>query len=71
MSYATVQHTGSTIRRAGRASAVAAASAGLLIGFSLPADAAEITPIAQYVDHTVSSTESELGGALAALGIHP
>jgi len=61
----------SPIRQLARAGAVAAASTGLVVGLSLPADAAEITPIAQYVDHTVSSTESELGGALAALGIHP
>lgn len=59
------------IRQLARAGAVAAASTGLVVGLSLPADAAEITPIAQHVDHTVSSTESELGGALAALGIHP
>lgn len=71
MSNAHVPRTGSAIRQVGRASAVAAASAGLLLGLSLPANAAEITPIAQYVDHTVASTESELGGALAALGIHP
>lgn len=58
-------------RRLGRAAALAAASSGLLMGLSVPANAAEITPVAQYVDHTVSSTESELGGAVAALGIHP
>lgn len=63
--------TPTTRRRIGRAAALVTASGGLMVGLSLPADAAEITPVAQYLDHTVSSTESELGGALAALGIHP
>lgn len=71
MSNVPAQRSTTSIHHLGRATAVAAASSALLIGLSLPADAAEITPIAQYVDHTVVSTESELGGALSALGIHP
>lgn len=59
------------LRRLGRAAVLAAASSGLMVGLSIPANAAELTPVAQYVDDTVSNTESELGGALAALGIHP
>lgn len=65
------QRATTSIHRLGRITAIAAASTGLLIGLALPADAAEITPVAQYVDHTVASTETELGGALSALGIHP
>jgi hypothetical protein len=41
----------------------------LMLGFAGAASAAEITPIAEYVDTTVSDLESEIGGALDALGL--
>lgn len=42
----------------------------LAVGIAAPAaSAAELTPVAQYVDHTVSDTEHEAGGALDSLGL--
>lgn len=41
----------------------------LMLGFAGAASAAEITPIAEYVDTTVADTEAEIGGALDALGL--
>lgn len=46
------------------------AGPALTIGVAAPAaSAAELTPVAQYLDHTVSDTEHELGGALDSLGL--
>ena len=42
----------------------------LMLGFAGAASAAaEITPIAEYIDTTVADTEAEIGGALDALGL--
>ena len=41
----------------------------LMMGFAGAASAAEITPIAEYIDTTVADTEAEIGGALDALGL--
>lgn len=40
-----------------------------MIGMAGPASAAELTPVAQYVDTTVSDLEGMLGGVLDALGL--
>ncbi len=43
---------------------------GIALGVAAPAaSAAELTPIAQYTDHTVSDTEHEAGGAIDELGL--
>ncbi|MFP5069047.1 hypothetical protein ACLFMI_05200 [Pseudonocardia nantongensis] len=39
------------------------------LAFSGSAQAAELTPIAEYLDTTVADTEAQLGGALDALGL--
>lgn len=42
----------------------------LALGVAAPAaNAAELTPVAQYLDHTVADTEAEIGGALDSLGL--
>ena len=42
----------------------------LALGVAAPAaNAAELTPVAQYLDQTVADTEAEIGGALDALGL--
>ncbi|RRO14733.1 hypothetical protein EIL87_18510 [Saccharopolyspora rhizosphaerae] len=41
----------------------------LMIGLALPANAAELTPIAEAVDATVADTLSSVGAALDALGL--
>jgi hypothetical protein len=56
----------STMRLAFAAVAVPAAVAG----FAAPAaQAAELAPYAHQLDHDVASTESEVGGAVDALGL--
>ncbi|MFC5065879.1 hypothetical protein [Actinomycetospora atypica] len=40
----------------------------LMLGFAGAASAAEITPIAEYVDTTVADTEAEIGAVVDALG---
>ncbi|MEJ2870599.1 hypothetical protein WCD74_22730 [Actinomycetospora sp. OC33-EN08] len=55
--------------RTARLVAAALAVPAIMIGVAAPASAAEITPIAEYVDTTVADTEAMLGGVLDALGL--
>ncbi|MCD2187998.1 hypothetical protein [Actinomycetospora soli] len=42
----------------------------LALGVAAPAaNAAELTPVAQYLDHTVADTEAEVGAVLDDLGL--
>ncbi|GLZ50010.1 hypothetical protein Acsp06_61950 [Actinomycetospora sp. NBRC 106375] len=41
----------------------------IMVGMALPASAAEVTPIAEYVDSTVADTEAEVGAVLDDLGL--
>ncbi|MEU6128485.1 hypothetical protein ABZ805_04840 [Saccharopolyspora sp. NPDC047091] len=41
----------------------------LMVGLALPANAAELTPIAEALDSTVAATLSSVGAALDALGL--
>lgn len=45
------------------------AAPAIMVALALPASAAELTPIAEYLDETVASTESDIGGALDSLGL--
>ena len=66
---ATDNHTGSARPPATSPSPIAAGRA-LALGVAAPAaNAAERTPVAQYLDQTVADTEAEIGGALDALGL--
>ncbi|NMO93113.1 hypothetical protein [Actinomycetospora sp. TBRC 11914] len=48
----------------------AVAGPALAVGIAAPAaNAAELTPVAKYVDHNVSDTEHEVGGALDSVGL--
>lgn len=48
----------------------AIAGPALALGVAAPAaHAAELTPLAQYGDHTVADTEAELGAVLDDLGL--
>ena len=48
----------------------AVAGPALAVGIAAPAaNAAELTPVAHYVDHTVTDTEHEIGGAADAFGL--
>lgn len=49
--------------------ASAIAVPAIMVGFAAPASAAELTPIAEYLDETVAGLESDLGGALDSLGL--
>ncbi|MFP5020886.1 hypothetical protein [Pseudonocardia phyllosphaerae] len=55
-------------RALGLAAAVVAAPLATL-AFTGSAQAAEITPIAQYVDKTVADTETEVGSVVDDLGL--
>ena len=57
-------------RRALRLTLAAAVGPALALGVAAPAaQAAELTPVAEYVDHTVADTEHEVGGAVDELGL--
>ncbi|HEY2225927.1 hypothetical protein [Actinomycetospora sp.] len=48
----------------------ALAGPALAVGISAPAaNAAEVTPVAKYLDHSVSDTEHEVGAAIDDLGL--
>ena len=48
----------------------AVAGPALAVGIAAPAaHAAELTPVAKYLDHNVSDTEAEAGAALDDLGL--
>ncbi|GAB2687506.1 hypothetical protein GCM10027271_58140 [Saccharopolyspora gloriosae] len=47
----------------------AVAVPALMVGLALPANAAELTPIAEALDATLASTLSSIGAALDALGL--
>jgi len=68
MSTTAKQTTDSTSRTKRIALATAAVPA-LMLGLALPANAAELTPVAEALDATVASTLSSVGGALDALGL--
>ncbi|SFS66235.1 hypothetical protein [Saccharopolyspora flava] len=66
----TVEHTeAKTASRAKRLAFGAVAVPALMIGLALPANAAELTPIAEALDATVADTLSSVGAALDALGL--
>ncbi|TCP54870.1 hypothetical protein EV191_10279 [Tamaricihabitans halophyticus] len=54
-------------RRAARLTVGALAVPALLVAFSGTAGAAELTPIAEYLDETIAATSEGLVGALALL----
>ncbi|MBQ6641565.1 MAG: hypothetical protein IJH84_11110 [Saccharopolyspora sp.] len=62
----TEAEAGSRVKRIAFA---ATAVPALMIGLALPANAAELTPIAEALDATVADTLSSVGGALDALGL--
>ncbi|MDI2031433.1 hypothetical protein QFW96_22585 [Saccharopolyspora sp. TS4A08] len=70
MSNTVEQHTEArTGSRAKRIAFGALAVPALMIGLALPANAAELTPIAEVLDATIADTLSSVGAALDALGL--
>lgn len=67
----TAKQTSTTATRSrGRRIAFAAVAVPtLMIGLALPANAAELTPIAEALDATLADTLSSVGAALDALGL--
>ncbi|WP_243789450.1 hypothetical protein [Saccharopolyspora gloriosae] len=64
------QTTGTESRsRVRRIAFAAVAVPTLMVGLALPANAAELTPIAEALDATLADTLSSVGGALDALGL--
>ncbi len=53
----------------GGAAVALVAAPAVMLGVSGTASAAELTPIAEYLDGAVADTEAQLGGALDSLGL--
>lgn len=65
----TAKQTTDSTSRTKRIALASAAVPALMLGLALPANAAELTPVAEALDATVASTLSSVGGALDALGL--
>ena len=65
----TAKQTTDSNDRTKRIALASAAVPALMLGLALPANAAELTPVAEALDATVASTLSSVGGALDALGL--
>ena len=58
----TAKQTTDSTSRTKRIALASAAVPALMLGLALPANAAELTPVAEALDATVASTLSSVGG---------